>query len=513
MQLSNEQSVAQLAKQAKILKLFRQCQDDPILFFNTFLFTFDPKHHPFHLPFNTFPFQDDLILRQVRAIVQGYDIFIDKTREMGVTYTTLGVLLWFWECQEASNFLVGSRKQDIVDNVGNVGSGEVTNKEESLFGKLDYMTERIPSIILPQGFDPSKHRTFMSLRNPENGNVISGESSNANFSRGARYKAIMLDEFAFWLNDAAAWGSTGDTTNCRIVVTTPGNRPNTKAKRLRFKKDGEEIDIVSLPYHLDPRKTAEWLEQQRKRRSKEDFAREIMIDWEGAVTGVVYPEAKQRTVGKFPYNPAWPLYISWDFGLDGVSIQWWQVNPINGKKRLVDAYQNANKPIQWYFPFIGKDINSKFQYSIEDLDAIDRVKWLKKAVHYGDPDVKKRSMTSEDLTSVREELIKVGVYVQTNQKSNRFADRREKTKVMLQEGIEVNDTPGTQVWMEAIDGARYPERKDTSQSTSEITLPIHDWTSHPRTATEYFAVNYVDPNPEDDDDYYRPAQQTNFMPT
>jgi hypothetical protein len=507
MQLLKDQSDAKLAR---IIKLDRQCSEDPRLFFNSFLYTFDPKREPYHLEFNTFPFQDALIEKLVRAIEMGYDIFVDKTREMGVTYTVLGVKLWYWKYQPAANFLLGSRKQDVVDNTGAQGKGESSNKEESLFGKMDYMLERVPSLILPDGFDTSKHRTFMSLRNPELGNVISGESSNPNFSRGSRFKAILLDEFAFWENDTAAWGSTADTTNCRIVVTTPGIRPNTKAKKLRFKKEGEEIEVVSLPYYLDPRKTPEWLEQQRTRRSAEDFAREIMIDWEGAVSGVVYPEAKQRVVGKFPYNPAWPLYITWDFGLDGTALQWWQPNPINGKKRLVDAYMNENHPIQWYFPLIGEHIDSKFQYSREELEAIERTKDYRKAVHFGDPDVKKRSMANEDLTSVREELEKIQVYVQTNTQSNSFRDRREKTKVMLQTGIEINDTPGTAVWIEALDGARYPKRNEDSQATSEIILPIHDWTSHPRTATEYFAVNYSEPEPDEEPDV--PVQQTNFMP-
>jgi hypothetical protein len=486
MPLSNEA----IAKQAQILKLKRQCADDPVLFFRTFLYTFNPKVSPSNLPFDPFPFQEDLILDLVSAIEHGYDVFVDKTREMGVTYTTLGVLLWFWLFKDASNFLVGSRKENIVDNTGKVAANEVSNKEESLFGKMDYMLNRIPPIVLPDGFDPQTHRTYMSLRNPENGNVIGGESANSNFSRGGRQRAILLDEFAFWDNDSAAWGSTADTTNCRIVVTTPGIRPNTKAKRLRFGKDGETIKLITLPYNLDPRKDDKWLQQQRERRSMEDFNREIMIDWEGSTAGVVYPEARNREVGDYPYNPDWPLYLSWDFGLDGTAQQWWQPNPTNGKMRLVDAFTKEDKPIQWFYPLLGKPIDSLFQYSEQDIETANRVKDFKKAIHYGDPDVSKRSMTSENLTSVRAELMKIGIHVQTNTQGNTFVNRREKTKVMLQKGIEVNDTPGTQYWVEAMDNARYPQRSDTSQATSAITLPIHDWTSHPRTATEYFAVNY-----------------------
>lgn len=482
---------------AKLLKLDQQCSQDPILFFNTMLKTYNPKVEPFHFPFILFPFQEEKIVRElINAIENGYDIFFDKTREMGVTYTVLGVLLWYWKYQPAGNFLVGSRKQEIVDNVGAKGDGETSNKEESLFGKLDYMVDRLPDLAKPYGFQQGRHRTFMNLQNPENGNIISGESSNSNFSRGGRQRAILLDEFAFWENDSTAWGSTADTTNCRIVVTTPGIRPNTKAKRLRNGTDGEVIKVIELPYHLDPRKTPEWLQEQRERRSKEDFAREIMIDWEGSIVGVVYPEAHERSVGNYPYRPDWPLYVAWDFGLDGTAIQWWQYNPIFGQMRLVDAFKKTDAPIQWFFPFFGRPIDSTFPYNPDDRDAIARVANLGKAVHYGDPDVSKRSMTSRTLTSVKEELASINIYVQTNRRANDFYQRRETTKVMLQKGIEVNDTPGTtgiEGWLDSIDQARYPKRNDTSQATTAINLPIHDWTSHHRTATEYLAVNFEIP--------------------
>ena len=46
----------------------------------------------------------------------------------------------------------------------------------------------------------------------------------------------------------------------------------------------------------------------------------------------------------------------------------------------------------------------------------------------------------------------------------------------------------------AIANARYPERSETSQSTSVQNKPIHDWTSHFRTALEYF-MTYTKENP------------------
>ena len=480
---SMDLSAQELKKLESTLNQMKEkAREDPVYFFETFLYTFNPKVTPSHLRFKPFDFQKRLIRDIIKSIMDGEDLFIEKSREMGVTYTTLGVFIWFWLFQPASNFLIGSRKEDYVDNRR---GGETGNKEESLFGKIDYMLARLPDFILPKGYNSDKHFNYMSLVNPENGNVISGESSNQNFSRGGRQKAIFLDEFAFWDWDTAVWGATADTTNCRIIATTPGIRPS-KAKRLRFGKDQEKIKVITLLYNLDPRKTKKWLNNERERRSTDDMNREVLLNWETSITGRVYPEIESAAYGDFPFLVNQPLYASWDFGLDGVAIVFWQQNKANGKWRVIDAYENADKPIQYYLPLFGQPIDSKFTYTDDDLKAITQISQYPKAIHFGDPDVKKRSLLTG--TSTRTELEKAKVYVQCIDK-NDFYIRREKTKIYLQKGIEINANPRTDYLYECLKSARYPQREETSQATTPVALPIHDWTSHYRTSVEYFFVN------------------------
>jgi hypothetical protein len=468
--------------QETLMEMAKKASEDPVYFIDTFVYIFNPKQEPFNLRFKMFPFQKRLVRDIVHAIRTGEDIFIDKTREMGVTYTILATLMWMWLYEPASNFLVGSRKEDYVDNRR---GGTTGNKEESLFGKLDYMISRLPKFILPEGFNPDRHFTYMSLVNPVNGNAISGESSNANFSRGGRQRAIFLDEFAFWDEGNAVWGATADTTNCRIIDTTPGIKPS-KAKRLRFGKDGEKIKVITLTYNEDPRKNKKWLEEQRGRRSSEDFAREIMVNWETSITGRVYPEIESAAYGDFPFLVNQQLYCSWDFGLDGVGFIFWQQNPANGKWRVIDSFEAMDKPIQWFFPFFGAPMDSKFQYTDDELKAITQISQYPKAIHFGDPDVAKRSLLTG--TSTRQELEKIKVYVQSQTK-NDFYIRREKTKVYLQKGIEIKASNRNEYFLEVMKAARYPQREETSQATTPIALPIHDWTSTLRTAAEYFFMN------------------------
>ena len=44
-------------------------------------------------------------------------------------------------------------------------------------------------------------------------------------------------------------------------------------------------------------------------------------------------------------------------------------------------------------------------------------------------------------------------------------------------------------FIDAIQNARFPQKSELSQSTNEIVKPVHDWTSHYRTALEFYAVN------------------------
>lgn len=483
---TNQLSPKELKRvQDTLLEMATKAREDPIYFIDTFVYTFNPKlpkgQSP-HCRFRLFPFQKRLVREVLESSQNGKDLFIEKCREMGVTYTLLAVFLWMWLYEPASNVLIGSRKEDYVDSRR---GGTTGNKEESLFGKIDYMLSRLPKFMLPKGFNPDKHFNYMSLVNPENGNVIVGESSNPNFSRGGRYKIVFLDEFAFWDNAESVWGATADTTNCRIIATTPGIKPS-KAKRLRFGKDGEKIKIITLTYELDPRKTPKWLEEQKVRRSKEDFDREIMINWETSITGRVYPEIESAVYGKYPFIPNQPLYCSWDFGLDGIAFIFWQQNKENGKWRVIDSFHTEDKPIQWVFPFFGGALDSKFQYSDDDLKAIDEISKLPRATHFGDPDVNKRSLQTG--VSTKRLLTEVHVYVQSVSK-NDFYSRREITKVYLQKGIEINASPRNDYFLECIKSARYPQREETSQATTPIALPIHDWSAHHRSAMEYFFVN------------------------
>lgn len=453
---------------------FKRAMEDPVYFIDTFCHTFDPRPeaYPHHLPFKLYPFQKDYVLWLVDHIREGKDCLTDKSRDMGASWLVLDVFLWFWMFEPGFQALLGSRKEDLVDN----------GTLDSLFGKLDYTLDRLP--FAPEGFDPKKHRTYMKIVNPMNGNVMKGESANAEFSRQGRYRAALLDEGGFWDNLETAWTAAGDATPARVLVTTPPRKP-TFAKYLRF---SGKTDFTVLNWRDHPKKDAAWYEAQCARRTPEEIAQELDNNWEGSITGRVYPEISHVRIGDFPYRPDWPLYWSHDPGHDpdphAVGI--YQVDPSTGRKRLVESMVAYKKLASWFLPFFGEPIDSTFSYTPEELALVEKVGPWKRGIHFGD--VYGRTGNQVTGTSVYEEWAHSGIIVQSNTDAIQLEPRKKAARKVLME-LDVNDTPNNRYWMECIQNSRYPDLGESSSRVTSNDKPIHDWTSHHRSELEYFAVN------------------------
>lgn len=466
-----------------------RAKTDPIFFIETYLKTFDPRPEaaPHHLDFILYDFQKEYVRGLVKAIQEGYDLFDEKSRDMGVSWLALAVRFYMWLFVDGYQGLVGSRKEDYVDN----------GTLDSLFGKLDYLIQNIKDpLILPAGFETSKHRTYMKLINPANGNVLKGESANKNFSRGGRYKDVFFDEFGFWPDARNSWTAAGDATHCRHAVTTPPDEPS-YARTLRF---SDKIKIRTWHWTLHPHKDKAWYAYEQTRRTQEEVLHELDISWEYSNTGRPYPEISRVVVGRHAYDPKVPLYLSIDLGLDAIALGWYQPVPNSNLIKLVEAFETSDHIIDWCLPMFGLSqylaepictacgkVHS-FIYTDEELAFISRVRDWQPDIFFGDPSGKAKHVESG--VSAYSILQEHGIEVQVNEQENEWVPRRDAAKRMLPRLV-VNDTPRTQWWLECMKNARYPKRdEDTSQAVNAITKPVHDWTSHHRTQFEFFCVNY-----------------------
>lgn len=254
------------------------CKDDILYWVNVFTATYNPRKSPSTIPFITYEYEDKLILSLVDSIKNQKDILIDKSRDMGVTWCVLLVFTWFWQFHgEGFDFLCGSRKEQYIDGIGNM---------DTLMEKIRFLIRNQPKWMNPLGFKWERDSNYMKIVNPESKATITGEATNANFSRSGRRRAIFFDEFAFWETDSQAWRASADSTNCRIVVSTPCGFNNQFAKL----RHSGSIPVQSLHWTLHPEKDRAWYDNECKRRNNDavEIAQELDINYEGSAEGVLF---------------------------------------------------------------------------------------------------------------------------------------------------------------------------------------------------------------------------------
>jgi phage terminase large subunit len=200
--------------------LLRACELDPVYWFNTFAYTFDPRDGKGCMPFNLYPYQEWFIPLMKEKIDAQKDIDIEKSRTMGATWMLMGLFLWYWLFVPGSSFLIGSITQDDVDK-------NLVDPEDTMFGKIRFMFEYLPPWMRPKHHD--KHLVF---KNEVNNNQIVGKAPVANFGRSARKTAILFDEIAFWQWARPAYASASQTTKCRIMCSTPNGKYNIYGEKM-----------------------------------------------------------------------------------------------------------------------------------------------------------------------------------------------------------------------------------------------------------------------------------------
>lgn len=293
--------------------LRRRCQQDPIFWFRWFAWTLDPRLDQPVRPFVLYPFQEALLRRVLTALESGEDVLIEKSRDMGASWVLMGAFLYCWLFRPGQHFLVGSRKMDLVDAKGDPAS---------LLEKARFLLRYLPPWLRPEGFKEDRHAPSGRLLNPENGSSIIGEASTAQFARGGRYRAVLMDEFAFWPQAEQAFTAAGQSSPCRLLVSTPYGKRN-KFAQLRFES---LISRVTLHWSAHPHKDAAWYERQSRRMSADEQARELDINYHLSVKNRVYNEFTQRHQQRLQVAPNRTVYRVWDFGYHAPACLWAQID-------------------------------------------------------------------------------------------------------------------------------------------------------------------------------------------
>lgn len=454
------------------IALFRK---DITSFFDLCLFTYDPRKTPADRPFILYPYQADHVRIVDHHIEIGESLLTDKSRDMGVTWDDLGIILRRFLLFD-EHFLVGSRVADLVDKIGDI---------DSLFERLRYMLKTMPEWILDAcGFD-TKNSAYMKMWK-ENGASITGESMNKNFSRQGRYKAILLDEFAFIDQAEAIWRGCGDSAPCKLPVSTPNGSHNTFA---RLRKSGQ-IKVVTLHWSQHPEKTQEWYDHQVATRPTKDIAQELDINYSISAGSPFYIGFKRHLhVPSFPLRAieGKDLLLGWDFGFIHPCCVITQITA-KGHWDILDCILGENEQIEDFGRKVMTFLNLTFKGST--------------IKNYGDPAGQQESDKSK-LTSVQI-LNTVGFKNMVSRPSNtpqsNYSGRKNiiepklKTLIDGSPAIRVNDIERCHIIIEAFEGGYRSANPNKYGHVPES--PVRDsYYEHPMNALEYIAVNVFTPIP------------------
>jgi len=226
------------------------CRRSVLFHINTFIWINEPRKHPNCVPFNTYEYQDDMISTFVDNVRKAattefddeiYDMLVEKSRTMGVTWAALAPIDWFWRFHPRSMFLLISKKEDDVDKRGDM---------RALMSKLDYIEEHMPNAFRVRGRMHNQHhgRSHLLIYNLYNNASITGESANANAGRSGRYLGVLRDEEAFAEHGDKITAACTETTLVQLRVSTPNGTANSF---YRARKDNL-VKVFSFHWSIHP---------------------------------------------------------------------------------------------------------------------------------------------------------------------------------------------------------------------------------------------------------------------
>lgn len=455
------------------------------------------------LRFELWDYQEELLIWFDWLVFKGESGLAEKSRDMGWTWLYVWWSVYHFIFTKGFSVLFGSKKEAAVDNA----------TISSTFGKLDYALEKLPDWLKPVGYDRKLHRTRLRIINPQIDTYMVGDSQTADFGASERHTAVIPDETALWDRDPS--GTISNTTNTALYGSSV--RGENHFKRLRDRLFDRSPSLVRrLEWNLNPTHTPAWFKAMQARMDEADFAREVLIDYQASVKGKYYPICNiVKKVAHLDWTPGWPSDLAMDYGVgDNMAMIWWQMNHQATLHRMMYAYTNSGKPIEFYIPFmkalhpdqsvyltdgygkpvvdqdgqsVFKKLTEVYDYSEDDLKFIARLQGAGvtgNLEYRGDPAGRQRSQ--DTATSIETALGRVGIWVFSNTKLNDYLSRRSAlTEVLLKTEVNLD---GAYDAFNAIQQSRYPERRENSQSTTSPDAPVHDWTSHYRSAAEYHAV-------------------------
>jgi hypothetical protein len=267
----------------------------PVEFISDWCDTYDPRNAggdlPMRLPFVLFRRQRELIEFFYACLTSEECGLVEKCRDMGATFAACAFSVWLFLFWPGSSVGWGSRKEDLVDKLGDL---------DSIFEKMRFIVRGLPPEFIPAGFDEATNMSFMRFVNPQTMATITGESGD-NIGRGGRKLVYFKDESAHYERPEKIEAALTDNTRVQIDMSSVnglGNVFHTRRENGAEYVPGRAMEkartsVFVMDWREHPAKSQAWYDA-RKKKSKDDgllhiFAQEVDRNYSAAIVGVIIP--------------------------------------------------------------------------------------------------------------------------------------------------------------------------------------------------------------------------------
>lgn len=447
---------------------YRRASEDKEYWFKQYVWTIDARKQPSIVPFILYGYQINLIKQLERFL----DTFIDKSRQMGISWTIMGFELHNVLYKRGFNCLNISRKESEVEDAGKT--------HNSLHGRLHFMYGRLPPYLKPKIHAPN-----MTFQVPSMNAVIKGESSNPKAGRDSQYSFIFIDEAAHIECLDEMWKGCRSASNSICVNSTPPkSKVNNKFAELKEMKNSG-FTHMSFHWREHPEYNDDWYAKKTASMTPQEIAQELEIAYDAALTDTSYPEYKDdiHLLGHKVYlNPNVQLMCFMDFGLSGEVFLFAQKD---GYDRLFFIK---------YHIFYNKLTHELYALFLHCLAGIGYIGKIEDMLFIGDKSGNKRQRTSK--TSVIQEYYTVSqgkVRIMSKEISNE--DKMKDMKYCLKNNCS-NGKPQFNISKEE-SCLKFAEAMRCMQLNKQGNDHLDNKFTHVVNAAEY-GVSYLFPRKKDD---------------
>lgn len=286
-------------------------------------------------------------------------------------------------------------------------------------------------------------------------------ADSADSMRGLGFSGIICDEFGDWkpsvfplvvrpaLSDKGGWA---------VMMGTPKGK-NQFWDIVKTAQNDSDWFYMALPASKSGLLPVGELEAAKAQISEDQYLQEYECSFEAAITGAIYgTEMRLASEGgricEVPYDPAVPVYTSWDLGYrDDTAVWWYQV--VAGEIRVLDFHAVSGA-------------------TIKDLCEVVLSKPYKYGKHHLPHDARAKTLASGGKSIIEQMAEFLGL-----------ANLTIVPDLGVQDGIQAVRRILPRCWFhvercdEGIEALRQYQREYDEDKKAFRQTPRHDWCSHP----------------------------------